>query len=270
MSITLPKFRKNKSGVFTPVLLVGALGTGKETNFVKSLKNANPSIEIHLIGHPEDDGAGDISKLTSNKSSTPEATAKIEETGRVAVLYRDIDSYSEDTLSDLVEMIGENKNKDTLFILSCKDTSNLPSSIAPFIQNIHRIDFEIPPKMPVMLVSEHESSELHEYGFNAAFLAKYPAQIEQPIAQGMLTSLSSLMKAMEGVKGGILGQEACDRGMDVFMVKALSAFSREFLNSENDQARAISVSFISQHLACHQDPKFIEHKAKERSVDPEP
>lgn len=113
-----------------------------------------------------------------------------------------------------------------------------------------------------MKVDQHEESELHQYVHYADFLVNYPSHIDNSIAKDPLDALQRLMSALEGIEGGILGQQACDRGMDQYTIRSLASFSREFFNSENDQARKISQSFIAMHQVHYLEKDSTRGKPK--------
>lgn len=124
--------------------------------------------------------------------------------------------------------------------------------------------------LPVMKVEQHEESKLHQYVYFAEFLVNNPSHIDSLIAKDPLDALQRLMSALEGIEGGILGQQACDRGMDQYTIRSLALFSREFFNSENEQARNISKSFIAMQQAHYFDKETVKSRLNEKGDSLEP
>jgi ribosome-binding protein aMBF1 (putative translation factor) len=101
---------------------------------------------------------------------------------------------------------------------------------------------------PVSKVEYHEESEMHEYADYASVLAKYPHLIGDESFKHARDSLDRFVTALKEIDGGILGQQACERGMDLHTVRALATFSRVYAGSEHEQASRIAKSFIALHL----------------------
>lgn len=111
--------------------------------------------------------------------------------------------------------------------------------------------------LPVLMVAQHAESPLHEYAFKAIFLEAYPDRIGLPNFADFLDSLSNLATALQGIEGGVYGQEACDRGMDVLMVNAFASFAKKFFIHENKQAQSIALAFLNMGLSHYEKQNSI-------------
>lgn len=248
--INYSSLKKDALGVIAPIGLIGPLGAGKERHFSELVLSANELLKTPIqfdLSEPHPSAGAAFEKIYAHAA----------EHGAALAVFTGLKFYHPEVIAQLSQALSANTNPNVVCVLGFSDAESIPEGLASLPMQL--IQFESVPTEPVMQVEEHEESELHEYGYKAEFLAKYPSHLEQPIADGMLDSLSSLMTALEGVEGGILGQEASDRGMDAWMIKHLSAFARTYKNSENAQAAEISKSYISQMLACQKTPTFSEY-----------
>lgn len=107
--------------------------------------------------------------------------------------------------------------------------------------------------LPVSKVEYSDESEMHSYAEYANVLAKYPHLIGDESFKHARDSLERLMEALKDIDGGILGQNACDKGMDLHTIRSLALFSRVYAGSEQEQASRIAKAFITLHLANYQE-----------------
>lgn len=254
--INYSTLKKDAIGVIAPIGLIGPLGSGKERNFSELVLSTNELLKTPIqfdlsAAHPSD-------PAQTVGAAFEKIYAHADEYGATLAVFTGLKFYRPEVIADLSQALSANTNPNVVCVLGFPDARCIPERLASLPMQF--IQYESTPIPPVMQVEEHEESDLHEYGYNAEFLAKYPSHLEQPIADGMLDSLSRLMTALEGVDGGILGQEASDRGMDAWMIKHLSAFARTYKNSENAQAAEISKSYIAQMLAFQHSPTFSEYR----------
>ena len=270
MSTEFKSPRVNATGSVAPILLVGGRGEGKGTNFIPLLSSGMGSekplvLRPNLFSDNLLDPAGDPS--AEDLLSKIEVEAK----GHNAVIavFEGIDECLPIVAVELLKGIGEKVGGKVTCVFSCTKIPDFIENSSAIKSQFQIVQFELPPKQPVLQIHVLEESPFHEYGDNAAFLAKYPQQINDPRGAHLLTSLAELMKAVEGIEGGILGQEAHDRGMDGCVIQALSAFSRAFKGSENELADGIARSVIKELLACPVVPKFIEVNPQQHRHEPE-
>jgi hypothetical protein len=270
MSTEFKSTRVNATGSVTPILLVGGRGEGKETKFIPLLSYGIGS-EKPLVLRPSlfadnlFDPAGD--------PSAKELLSKIEVEAKghssVIAVFEGIDECLPIVAVELLKGINEKQDGKLICVFSCTKIPDFIENSPAVKSQLQIVQFELPPKQPVLQVHELEESPFHEYGDKAAFLAKYPQRINDPKDAEMLNSLADLMQAIEGIEGGILGQEASDRGMDGSVIQSLAAFSRVFKGSENELADGIARSVIKELLACPVVPKFIEVNPQQHRHEPE-
>lgn len=117
-------------------------------------------------------------------------------------------------------------------------------------------------ELPVSNVEYHEESEMHEYADYASVLAKYPHLIGDDSFKHARDSLDRFVVALREIDGGVLGQQAFDRGMDLYTIKALAAFSRVYAGSEHEQASRIARSFIELHLENYTEKQANKNDGK--------
>jgi hypothetical protein len=263
MSAEFKSPRVNANGSLAPILLVGAVAEGKERKLISILSSDDESKIPFVVKHD----FFEIEEDAENKSQSnwPVTTKILSEIDALATanksmfaVFNYVDECSAATIIDLINKITANKNCKIPFILSCSKLPEFIERSSSLKDQLQIVQFELPPKPPVLQVNELEESPFHYYAYQANFLAKYPQQINDPEDAKMLTSLAELMKAVEGIEGGILGQEAHERGMDGSVIESLAAFSRAHKGSENELADGIARAVIKELLACPVVPKFIE------------
>lgn len=261
MSADFKSTRINANGSVVPILLVGAAGEGKERKLISILgsEDENSLVIKHDLFAIEEDAEN---SFQSNWPVTTKVLSEIDALSTanksIFAVFNYVDECSANTIIDLINKINANKNCSIPFILSCSKLPEFIESSSSLKDRLQIVQFELPPKPPVLQVNELEESPFHYYADQAKFLAKYPQQINDPRDAHLLTSLAELMKAVDGIEGGILGQEAHERGMDGSVIESLAAFSRVHKGSENELADGIARAVIKELLACPVVPKFIE------------
>lgn len=273
MSNEFKSTRRNSAGATAPILLVGAPGSGKETNFLKLMSSVDAGEPLVLRTNLFTAGLQDVSNPLNEWSATNEAITNIEFSSKdhsfVIAVFDSVDQYHPAVFNDLVQKLSSRKNDNIVYVLSCVKAPEVIESSPGVKDQVQIVQLVSPSVPPVLQVEELDESPFHEYSDKASFLAKYPQQINDPKDAQMLTSLADLMKAVEGIEGGILGQEACDRGMDGSVIKSLGAFARAFKGSENEMADGIARAVIKELLACHVEPKFIEVNPQQKRPAPD-
>lgn len=269
MSTEFKSPKINAAGSIKPILLVGVVGEGKETKLLSLLNskagNENPFVvDIDLW----DVSTGEVFDGMPESYFVNEVFTKIDsaakEHGSVVALFRFADECTESVGNDFLQRIIARENDKVVYVLSCVKIPEFIENSPENKDHLQVVQFELPPKPPVLQIHEQEESPFHDHAYKAEFLAKYPQQIKDTKDAQMLNQLADLMKAIEGIEGGILGQEASDRGMDGFVIQSLCAFSRAFKGSENELADGIARSVIKEMAACPVVPKFIEVNPKQK------
>jgi hypothetical protein len=274
MSTDFKSTRVNANGSIVPILLLGKAGDGKETKLISILGAENESARPRVVRHDFSDIENeDGNNLKNNWPVTTQVLSEIDALATanksIVAVFGYVDECSPAAVIDLVNKIIANKNCKITFILSCPKLPEFIESSALLKDQLQIVQFELPPVQPVLQVHELEESPFHYYGDQANFLAKYPQQVNDPRDAHLLTSLAELMKAVEGIEGGILGQEAHDRGMDGSVIQALGAFSRAHKGSENALADGIARAVIKELLACPVVPIFTEINPQKKQPEPD-
>lgn len=252
--------QRTESGTIAPVLLVGAVANSKEAYFVELLAQTNPAFKTPFNARLMDAEPADLGDCSITAEVISKIEAQAQENGSIAAIFSLTDRYDPVVLGDLVERVNANTNPNILYVFGCEEPTNFPVAILAKMSKFQMVKHELATPMPVMQVEEIDRSPLHRYRDIAIDLAAHDPNLEGPSVQAKLDALSNLIKVMESIEGGIMGQEARDRGMDVSVMKAFGRFSRTFSASGNALAAAFSKSFIAQTLRWHSKPRFFEYQ----------
>jgi hypothetical protein len=273
MSNDFKKTRINASGSIAPILLVGVVADGKETKFLELISSEagkeKPFVVETDLFEVSTQEVLDAIPVSTVDGALSKVEASSKEHSSVIAVFTSADECIQRVAIDLLQKITAKENDKVTYVLSCEKIPDFIESDSNLKNQLQIIQFELPPKPPVLQVHELEESPLHEYCYYADFLAKYPQQINDPKDAQLLNSLADLMKAVEGIEGGILGQEAHDRGMDGSVIQSLAAFSRVFKGSSNELADSIARSVIKELLACPVVPKFTEVNPQKKQPAPD-
>lgn len=286
MTIDFKSLKKTSAGMMAPILLIGPVAQGKERNFADMLSKSNAELKSEFYvdlnhANPIVDENG-VNNSSKNIDVLQKIEAKALEDGAVVAIFPCVETYFPALLRDLVDRINSNQNDNIVFILGCENPSEIESGTLALMTKMNVIKYEGIVLPPVSQVEEIPGSVLHEYRnmANDLMLLDSNKLVLRSTGIGLrdtgadlsqtetrLASLKSFVETLGEIDGGMLGQEAHDRGMDDSVVKALAAFSRAFYNSDNETASHISKSVISQLREFSAVPRFVESSLDKHLIE---
>jgi hypothetical protein len=254
---------KTADGTAAPILLVGGKpGSGKETVFIEKMKESLPLKSIVRFEPynlaPQDVDSGFANSIIDDKLWN--ALHGSAGSGGVVALFSEIHLAHPDVIAGIAQKINNNKSEDVIFILSCPEPSDLPSDLLGSLKDLRVVQFDSGTHRPVMDEPVYDVSPLHSYRDAAINLSFLNRALEGSHAQEQLDYLTSLLDVTKTLEGGLLGQEAYDRGMDSSVIKGLLDFAKAHKESQNPQALSISASIVEQAMTRRPQSKYFENQ----------
>lgn len=260
-----------------PVILVGPNGAGKNIKFLSSLSTEKTNaMEYETLNIDLTTAvASDVANPFNSHSVTANALSKIEEKARsarnlVVVTFDSADKYDQVVLSDLLDKLGSLTARIVIPVFSCETIPAIIKNSPQRLEKLQVVEWQTQANIPIFTNSvRHDSSPLHGYRNMINDLALSPTAPDVSQIQEKLETLRNFAQALDGIDGGMFGQKAMDRGMDITVANAMHSFANKFKGSNETQLADVANQFSDLISIENVQGKLIDRTITALGLEPD-